>query len=287
MILRLCAAAPSANIAAGLREAMGAVTAVSSDIAGRQAEGPAQDGAAGLRVSGLSYSYGARKALDSVDIEVRPGRFCALLGPNGAGKSTLFALLTRLFDAPEGRMEIAGHDLSREAGAALARLGIVFQQPTLDLDLTVRQNLKYFGSLHGLPGKLVEQRSRDGLAALDMAERVDEKVRQLNGGHRRRVEIARALLHDPSILLLDEPTVGLDVPTRAAIVERVHALCRDKGLTVLWATHLVDEVRPEDDLVVLHEGIVRGRGPVPEILASCGAADVAQAFVALTGGAAV
>ncbi len=240
----------------------------------------------GIAVAGLSYRYGSKLALDDVTFTVEHGHFCALLGPNGAGKSTLFSLLTRLFTAPEGHLEIAGFDLSRKAGAALARLGVVFQQPTLDLDLTVRQNLRYFGALHGLSAKTIEQRSRDGLAAFEMAHRVDEKVRQLNGGHRRRVEIARALLHEPPVLLLDEPTVGLDVPSRAAIVERVHALCRDRGLTVLWATHLVDEVRPEDDLIVLHEGVIRGQGRVPEVLESCGGADVADAFARLTGGTA-
>ena len=241
---------------------------------------------AGFAVEGLSYRYGAKLALDDVSFTVGRGRFCALLGPNGAGKTTLFALLTRLFAAPGGHMEIAGFDLARKAGAALARLGVVFQEPTLDLDLTIRQNLRYFGSLHGLSKGIVEQRTQDGLAAFEMADRVDEKVRQLNGGHRRRVEIARALLHDPAVLLLDEPTVGLDVPTRAAIVERAHRLCRDKGLTILWATHLVDEVRPGNDLIVLHEGVIRGRGPVGRVLESCGAADVAAAFAALTGGTA-
>jgi ABC-2 type transport system ATP-binding protein len=240
----------------------------------------------GISVEGLSYRYGPKLALDGVSFTVGRGRFCALLGPNGAGKTTLFALLTRLFAAPAGHIEIGGFDLARKAGAALARLGVVFQQPTLDLDLTVRQNLKYFGALHGLSGKLIKQRTRDGLVAFEMADRIDEKVRQLNGGHRRRVEIARALLHDPAVLLLDEPTVGLDVPTRAAIVERVHALCRDMGLTVLWATHLVDEVRPGDDLIVLHEGVIRGQGPVPQVLESCGAADVAAGFARLTGGTA-
>ena len=250
------------------------------------AAGDAHRGTAGIAVAGLSYRYGPKLALDGVSFTVGRGRFCALLGPNGAGKTTLFALLTRLFAAPDGRMEIAGFNLARKASAALARLGVVFQQPTLDLDLTVRQNLKYFDALHGLPGKLIEQRTRDGLAAFDMAERVDERVRQLNGGHRRRVEIARALLHDPAVLLLDEPTVGLDVPTRAAIVERAHRLCRDKGLTILWATHLVDEVRPEDDLIVLHEGVIRGQGPVARVLESCGGADVAEGFARLTGGTA-
>ena len=232
----------------------------------------------GLAVEDLSYAYGGRPALKSVGFTVGAGRFCALLGPNGAGKTTLFALLTRLFAAPAGRIAIAGFDLKRQTGAALARLGIVFQQPTLDLDLTVRQNLRYAAALHGLGGRAVEAAIGEGLAAFDMGGRADEKIRVLNGGHRRRVEIARAMLHSPSVMLLDEPTVGLDVPTRRAIVERVHALCRDKGLTVLWATHLVDEVEPGDDLVVLHEGEIRAMGPVPEVLAGCGAASVAEAF---------
>ena len=124
-----------------------------NDIA---AAGDAHRGTAGIVVAGLSYRYGPRLALDDVSFSVERGRFCALLGPNGAGKTTLLALLTRLFAAPDGRMEIAGFNLARKAVAALARLGVVFQQPTLDLDLTVGQNLKYFGVLHGLPGKLIE-----------------------------------------------------------------------------------------------------------------------------------
>lgn len=229
----------------------------------------------GLAVSDLSYSYGQRRALDGVGFRVEPGRFCALLGPNGAGKSTLFSLLTRLFTTREGRIEVAGFDLSRSPRAALARIGVVFQQPTLDLDLTVRRNLLYFAALHGLSGREARRRSEEALERLGMAERADEKARALNGGHRRRMEIARALIHRPAVLLLDEPTVGLDAATRAAITDHVHRLAADDGLTVLWATHLTDEVRPADQLVVLHRGKVLSDGPAGE--------GVTERFLRLTG----
>lgn len=204
----------------------------------------------GIHVSGLSYLYGAKTALDDVNFEIEAGRFCALLGPNGAGKSTLFSLLTRLFVAPSGRIEIAGFDLSRSPRQALSRLGIVFQQPTLDLDLTVLQNLRYFAALHGFSGKDAELRIDGALDRLEMRERAGEKARALNGGHRRRAEIARALIHSPSILMLDEPTVGLDAAARASLTAYVHDLAGD-GTTVFWATHLTDEVFPEDQLIVL------------------------------------
>lgn len=229
----------------------------------------------GLAVSELSYSYCSRRALDGVGFRVEPGRFCALLGPNGAGKSTLFSLLTRLFTTREGRIEVAGFDLSRSPRAALARIGVVFQQPTLDLDLTVRRNLLYFAALHGLFGREARSRSEEALERLGMAERADEKARALNGGHRRRMEIARALIHRPAVLLLDEPTVGLDAATRAAITDHVHSLAAEDGLTVLWATHLTDEVRPTDQLVVLHRGKVLSDGPARE--------GVTERFLRLTG----
>lgn len=205
-----------------------------------------------LSVSNLSYSYGKKQALKGVSFTLAPG-FSALLGPNGAGKSTLLALLTRLFTAPGAKIEIAGHDLNAAPRRALAALGVVFQQPTLDLDLTVRQNLKYFAALHGLRGADAAGRIDSALDRLDMAERAGEKVRKLNGGHRRRTEIARVLLHDPQVLLLDEPTVGLDAAARAAITDHVHQLARD-GMTVLWATHLTDEIGDDDHLLILHQG---------------------------------
>ena len=236
---------------------------------------------AALRVSGLGYSYGPKRALDDVSFDLGRGRFCALLGPNGAGKSTLFSLLTRLFVTREGRIEIAGHDIARAPRAALARLGVVFQQPTLDLDMTVRRNMTYFAALHGLSGRQAALRIEAALDRLDMGARANETVRSLNGGHRRRMEIARALVHRPEVLLLDEPSVGLDTMSRKAIVAHVHALAAEDGLTVLWATHLVDEIEPGDDVVVLHRGRVLAHDRAERI---AGGRPLVDAFIAMTGG---
>ncbi|MDI6837515.1 MAG: ABC transporter ATP-binding protein [Rhizobiaceae bacterium] len=231
----------------------------------------------GLILEDVSHNWGTRHALDGVSFSVERGRFCALLGPNGAGKSTLFGVLTRLFLPREGRIAIAGHDVEREPRAALARTGVVFQASTLDPDLTVRRNLLYFAALHGLSGREAETRIVAALERLGMAERAGEKAASLNGGHRRRMEIARALVHRPEVLLLDEPTVGLDAASRAAITQHVHDLAAE-GLTVLWATHLVDEVRSRDQLVVLHCGRVLSDGEAGEI----GGDDLNQHFLALT-----
>ncbi|MBN9887206.1 ABC transporter ATP-binding protein [Salipiger abyssi] len=231
-----------------------------------------------LEVTDLGYSYGAKRALDGVSFALRPGHFTALLGPNGAGKSTLFALLTRLFVTREGRIAVAGHDIAKEPRAALSKIGVVFQQPTLDLDMTVAMNMRYFAALHGIGGREAARRTERALAQLDMAERAGEKVRSLNGGHRRRMEIARALIHDPEVLLLDEPTVGLDFKSRQAIVAHVHELAQT-GLTVFWATHLVDEIGDGDDVVVLHRGEVLAHEPAADLR---GGRSLAEVFMEMT-----
>lgn len=234
----------------------------------------------GLKIEGLGFSYGAKRALDDVSFEVGQGAFCALLGPNGAGKSTLFALLTRLFTTREGRIRVAGHDIATHPRQALARIGVVFQQQTLDLDLSVRRNLRYFAALHGLAGRAAELRIDAALERMAMRERADELARDLNGGHRRRTEIARALVHQPAVLLLDEPTVGLDAEARRAITSHVHDLCANDGLTALWATHLTDEVWPEDRLIILHRGRVLADGISREIAGQDG---LTERFLSLTG----
>ncbi len=233
----------------------------------------------GLAVQGISHDWGAKRALDQVSFDVAPGQFCALLGPNGAGKSTLFGLLTRLFTARTGRISVAGHDLATAPRAALARMGVVFQSSTLDLDLTVRRNLLYFAALHGISGREAERRSDAVLDRLGMAERAGEKAAALNGGHRRRMEIARALIHRPDVLLLDEPTVGLDAASRRAITAHVHDLAA-QGMCVLWATHLVDEVADGDRLVILHRGRILADGMAGEI----GGGDLTARFLSLTAG---
>ncbi|MBE9636951.1 ABC transporter ATP-binding protein [Salipiger mangrovisoli] len=219
----------------------------------------------GLAVEHLSFGYGAELVLRDVTFSVEKRRFCALLGPNGAGKTSLFALLTRLAMPRAGRIGIDGLDLAGAPRAALSRMGIVFQQSTLDLDLSVRSNLSYYAALRGLYGRDAARRIDAALDRLGLRDRAGVKARELNGGHRRRTEIARALMHGPQLLLLDEPTVGLDPESRAEITRHVHALCETEGITVFWATHLVDEVAPGDDLVILHQGRVLARGVAAEV----------------------
>ena len=231
-----------------------------------------------LSVEDVSYVFGKKIALDRMGFAIAPGECTMLLGPNGAGKTTLFSLITRLYDTGEGRIQINGYDLRKNTGKALASLGVVFQQPTLDLDLSVVQNLKYHAALHGISRKIAMQRIETEINRQNMLERAQEKVRFLNGGHRRRVEMARALLHQPDILLLDEPTVGLDVPSRQGIVRYVHNLCEEKGIAVLWATHLIDEVYDSDHLVVLHKGTIRTEGPVDRVLKTTHSDSVQAAF---------
>lgn len=237
-----------------------------------------------LAVKNLSFAYGKKKALDRVEFSVQRGSCTILLGPNGAGKSTLFSLITRLYDTRHGGISLCGFDVRKQTRKALAKLGVVFQQTTLDLDLTVMQNLRYHTALHGIGRRQANARIQEELERFEMYERRKEKVRQLNGGHRRRVEIARALLHQPSVLLLDEPTVGLDVPSRRAIVDHVHRLSSEKNMAVLWATHLIDEIADTDHLVVIHKGSVQARGSVGQVLETTGAEDINSAFYQLTQG---
>jgi ABC-2 type transport system ATP-binding protein len=235
-----------------------------------------------LSVERVSHSYGRRQALDDLSFALAPDTFSVLLGLNGAGKSTLFNLVTHLFATRRGSIRIFGRDLAHSPREALRRLGVVFQSRTLDLDLTCAQNLAYHAGLHGIGGREAAARSAEVLEQVALAERSRERVRSLSGGQMRRLEIARALLHRPSLLLLDEPTVGLDVGARADILTHVRRLTADEGVCALWATHLVDEVAPHDNVLVLHAGRLVARGAAAAIVESAGASDLRGAFVALT-----
>ena len=235
-----------------------------------------------LAIRRLSHAYGARKALDDVSFSVAPGRFAALLGLNGAGKSTLFSLVTGLYAAQSGAVELFGFDIARAPSEALRRLGVVFQARTLDLDLSVAQNLAYHAALHGIGSRAASRLAADALAQIGLAERVHDKVRALSGGQMRRVEIARALMHAPPLLILDEPTVGLDIKARAEILAHVRMLVRERGVAVVWATHLVDEIADDDALIVLHRGRILADGPVAQVVAQANAANVRDAFTRLT-----
>ena len=244
---------------------------------------PSDGSAPALVVNHVSHSFGENQALKDVSLEIPRGRFVVLLGLNGAGKSTLFALITRLYDNVTGEILIFGHDIRRRAMAALQRLGVVFQSRTLDLDLTLRQNLLYHCALHGIRGREARRRTERALQIVGLADRAKEKVRNLSGGQARRVEIARSLLQQPKLLLLDEPTVGLDIGSRESVIHIVRSLVEKENIAVLWATHLFDEVRPSDYVVVLDKGRVLFTGSVPELLAKTQTQSVSDAFRALTG----
>jgi ABC-2 type transport system ATP-binding protein len=237
-----------------------------------------------LAVNGVSHAYGARKALDDVSLVVPQARFTALLGLNGAGKTTLFSLITRLYDTRHGSIDVLGHRVSREPGEALRRLGVVFQARTLDLDLSVMDNLLYHAALHGIGGRDARRRAEAALQDIELADRARDTARKLSGGQMRRIEIARALLHEPRVLVLDEPTVGLDVSSKSLIVRHVRSLVRERGVAVLWATHLLDEVADDDAVVVLHRGRVVAAGDVSTVIETAHGSDMRSAFIALTGG---
>jgi len=233
-----------------------------------------------LRVAGVSHAFGATKALDEVTLDVGEGRFTALLGVNGAGKTTLFSLITRLYDNVSGTIEVSGHDVRRQPGPALAQMGVVFQSRSLDASLTVRQNMRYHAALHGIGRREARTRGDAALYRVGLLDRADVKVATLSGGQVRRAEIARALLHDPKLLLLDEATVGLDIKSRRDVVKAVRRLAAEEGVGVLWATHLFDEIEPNDDVVVLHKGRVMARETAATI---AGSATLSDAFLTLTG----
>jgi ABC-2 type transport system ATP-binding protein len=226
-----------------------------------------------LQATGLHKTYAGKPALKGVDVSLRAGEMLALLGPNGAGKSTLLQLLTGLFTPDQGHIEVLGHDMRRHPSRALAGLGVVFQQSALDLDLTVMANLLFHTDLHGMPRALARERIAAHLGALGLSEQARAVVRSLSGGTRRKVELVRALLHEPRVLLMDEATVGLDPASRQQLLDTVRGLCRARGMGVLWATHLIEEVHGADRLMLLHQGAVRFEGPIDAFMAQARGTD--------------
>ncbi len=236
-----------------------------------------------LQIDQLTKRYGARAALDGLSVTLQPGCFAALLGPNGAGKSTLFQVLTGLFAADAGTVQVDGHNLRGHAVAALRHIGVVFQAMSLDLDLSVARNLRFHADLHGLPRALATQRIADDCGAAGLAADLDRPVRELSGGNRRKVELVRALLHRPGLLLMDEPTVGLDPKSRRELRQRLHDDVRARTSSVLWATHLVEEAEAADRVLVLHKGKLLADGTPAAVAAALGGGTLEEAFIRATG----
>jgi len=211
---------------------------------------------AAIRVDNVSKRYGRTLALDGVSLEVRDRELFALLGPNGAGKTTLMHILSTVLAPDGGTAEVAGHDVVREPLAARSRLGIVFQEPSLDDRLTVRENLNLHGLVFGVPWRLRRRRIKEVLELVELSDWADRPVRALSSGMKRRLEIARALIHDSEIMLLDEPTVGLDAQTRERIWAYLKRLQEERGLTVVVTTHYIEEVEGCDRVCIVDNGKV-------------------------------
>jgi ABC-2 type transport system ATP-binding protein len=236
-----------------------------------------------LRFQDVRKSYGGVPVLKGVSLCIRRAELVGLLGPNGAGKSTLFQIASGLFAADEGQVEVFGLTYREAASSILARLGVVFQSRSLDLDITARANLKFHGGLFGLFGRGLRTRIDEVAEMMDIADLLDQPVRKLSGGNQRRVEIARALLSAPELLLLDEPSTGLDAAARRNLVAHMQAIVRDHAISVLWATHLVDEVAEADRIVLLVAGAVARDACPADLVAQSGARDLTGAYIALTG----
>lgn len=215
-----------------------------------------------LQANNLHKAYNGKPALKGVSLSLQAGEMCALLGPNGAGKSTLLQLLTGLFSPDQGQITVLGHDMQTQPARALAGLGVVFQQSALDMDLPVLSNLLFHTDLHGIPRAVARARIEEGLQRMGIADQARAVVRSLSGGTRRKVELVRALLHQPQVLLMDEATVGLDPASRQQLLATVRQLCQERGMAVLWATHLIEEAQTADRLVLLYQGSTRFDGSI-------------------------
>jgi ABC-2 type transport system ATP-binding protein len=221
-------------------------------------------------VDSLRHHYGERIALDGVSFAVAAGECFGLLGPNGGGKTTLFRILTTLLSPCGGRAEVCGRDVVHERAEVRGQLGIVFQSPSLDPYLTVRENLRYGGHLYGLSGRPLEDRIDEMLVRLGVADRADELVKTLSGGLRRRVEIAKCMLHRPALLVLDEPSTGLDPGARIDLWRHLREIVQNDGTTVLLTTHFMEEADRCDRLAILDRGRMAACGTPAELKSSIG-----------------
>jgi len=223
-----------------------------------------------IEVCKLTHRYGDRVALSNVCFDVKQGEIFGLLGPNGGGKSTLFRVLATMMAPTEGRAAVAGHDVVREAAAVRRKVGVVFQTQSLDKALTVEENLRAQGHLHGLSGAKLRDRMESAMKRLGLGDRRKDLAETLSGGLRRRVEIAKALLHRPQVLLMDEASTGLDPAARRDLSRHVEELRAQDGVTILLTTHVLEEAGRCDRLILLHQGRLVASGSPSELCGRIG-----------------
>jgi ABC-2 type transport system ATP-binding protein len=223
-----------------------------------------------IEVRNLTHRYGDRVALSNVSFEVKKGEIFGLLGPNGGGKSTLFRILSTMMVPAEGQAILAGADVVRDPAAVRRQVGVVFQTQSLDKALTVEENLRAQGHLHGLSGAELRQRMEKSMKQLGLDDRRKDLVETLSGGLKRRVEIAKALLHKPQILLMDEASTGLDPAARRDLSRHVENLRDNEGVTILLTTHILQEADRCDRLALLHQGKIVALGSPGELCSRIG-----------------
>ncbi|HTW69465.1 MAG TPA: ATP-binding cassette domain-containing protein [Acetobacteraceae bacterium] len=237
-----------------------------------------------IEVRDLVKVFGSFTAVDHICFSVPRGGIRAFLGPNGAGKTTTIKMLTTVLAPTSGRIRIAGHDPVRQPMLVRRAFGIVFQDPSLDDELTALENLALHAALYGVPRKEQGQRVESLLGFVGLWERRDDYVKHFSGGMKRRLEIARAFLHQPRVLFLDEPTLGLDPQTRSYIWEFVKALAKEQSVTVFFTTHAMEEAeRVADDITVIDHGKIVTEGTAGALRQATGTASLEEAFIALTG----
>ena len=236
-----------------------------------------------LDIKDLTKSYGKMQALRGVTISMDRAEVVGLLGPNGAGKSTLFQIAAGLFAPNSGSVNLFGLDYRRNTADILKRLGVVFQARAIDLDMTVKANLAFHGALFGLAGTSLKTRITEVTDLLEIGDLLKKPVRTLSGGNQRRVEVARAMLNGPDLLLMDEPSTGLDTATRELLVEHMQVVRREHGTSILWATHLVEELDRADRIILMVSGAVMATGTPAELMQRTGTGSLTDAYTALTG----
>lgn len=209
---------------------------------------------AAVTVDQLSHNYGQRQAICNLDLSIAQGEIFALLGPNGSGKTTLFRLLSTLMPLQQGTASVLGFDLEQQTQEIRRRIGIVFQAPSLDKKLTVAENIRYQAALYGLSGADLSQRMRSLMEQLGVAERAKELTETLSGGLKRRVELAKGMIHRPQLLLLDEPSTGLDPGARLDVWHYLRRLQQELGVTIVLTTHLLEEADQADRIAIMNEG---------------------------------
>jgi ABC-2 type transport system ATP-binding protein len=223
-----------------------------------------------ISVQNLTHRYGDRVALSNVSFDVKPGEIFGLLGPNGGGKSSLFRILATMMEPTEGTAQIDGHDVARDPAGVRRSVGVVFQTQSLDKALTVAENLRAQGHLHGLSGALLNERMRNAMQRLGIEDRRNDLVDTLSGGLRRRVEIAKALLHKPKVLLMDEASTGLDPAARRELSHHMETLRDHEGVTILLTTHILAEAERCTRLLLLHQGKIVTQGTPAELRSRIG-----------------